>query len=144
MSVLYLAVKSPVACIRICLYSTYNAWRSRSCRNLCNSCYNCSLVPWTVVSLTSAKLKPLTFSLSGFTLSDIANNFHSHGFVWPLFVTCTISLCSHKYTVRGKPFAIRGQVCALEMHRYCGEPCFVSTAISKCWHLQQILRRCKH
>jgi hypothetical protein len=38
-------------------------------------CYNGSLVTWTVVSLTTAKFKPLVFSMSGFTLSYIANMF---------------------------------------------------------------------
>jgi hypothetical protein len=38
-------------------------------------CYNGSLVTWTVVSLTTAKFKPLTFSTSGFTLSYTANIF---------------------------------------------------------------------
>jgi hypothetical protein len=32
--------------------------------------YNGSLVNWTVVGLTSAKFKPLVFSMSGFTLSN--------------------------------------------------------------------------
>jgi hypothetical protein len=35
--------------------------------------YNGSLVTWTVVSLTTAKFKPLIFSMSGFTLSYTAN-----------------------------------------------------------------------
>jgi hypothetical protein len=38
-------------------------------------CYNGSLVTWTVVSLTTAKFKPLIFSMSGFTLSYTANMF---------------------------------------------------------------------
>jgi hypothetical protein len=37
----------------------------------CNGC----LVTWTVVSLTTAKFKPLIFSVSGFTLSYTANMF---------------------------------------------------------------------
>jgi hypothetical protein len=32
-------------------------------------CYNGSFVTWTVVSLTTAKFKPLIFSMSGFALS---------------------------------------------------------------------------
>jgi hypothetical protein len=38
-------------------------------------CYNGSLVTWTVVSLTTAKFKPLIFSMSGFTLSNTTNMF---------------------------------------------------------------------
>jgi hypothetical protein len=38
-------------------------------------CYNGSLVIWTVVNLTTAKFKPLIFSMSGFTLSYTANMF---------------------------------------------------------------------
>jgi hypothetical protein len=37
-------------------------------------CYNGSLVIWTVVSLTTAKFKPLIFSTSGFTLSSSGKN----------------------------------------------------------------------
>jgi hypothetical protein len=38
-------------------------------------CYNGSLVTWTVVSLTAAKLKPLIFSVSAFALSYATNMF---------------------------------------------------------------------
>jgi hypothetical protein len=38
-------------------------------------CHNGSLVTWTVVSLTTAKFKPLIFSMSGFALSCTANMF---------------------------------------------------------------------
>jgi hypothetical protein len=38
-------------------------------------CYNGSLVIWTVVSLTTAKFKPLIFCMSGFTFSYTANMF---------------------------------------------------------------------
>jgi hypothetical protein len=37
------------------------------------SCHNGNLVMWTVVSVTTAKFKPLIFSMSGFTLSCTAN-----------------------------------------------------------------------
>jgi hypothetical protein len=37
--------------------------------------YNGSLVAWTVVSLTTAKLKPFIFSMSGFILSYTTNTF---------------------------------------------------------------------
>jgi hypothetical protein len=42
---------------------------------LCILCYNGSLVTWTVVSLTTAKFKPLIFSTSGFALSYAVNMF---------------------------------------------------------------------
>jgi hypothetical protein len=38
-------------------------------------CYNGSLVTWTVISLTTAKFKPLIFYMSGFALSYTANMF---------------------------------------------------------------------
>jgi hypothetical protein len=40
---------------------------------LSSSHYNGTLVTWTVVSLTAAKFNPITFSVSGFALSNIAN-----------------------------------------------------------------------
>jgi hypothetical protein len=43
--------------------------------NILILCYNGSLVTWTVLSLTTAKFKPLIFSISGFTLSYTANMF---------------------------------------------------------------------
>jgi hypothetical protein len=43
--------------------------------NLHILCYNGSLVIWMVVSLTTAKFKPLIFSMSGFILSYTANIF---------------------------------------------------------------------
>jgi hypothetical protein len=39
-------------------------------------CHNSSLVTWMVVSLTTAKFKPLIFSMSGFILSYIVNMFN--------------------------------------------------------------------
>jgi hypothetical protein len=38
-------------------------------------CYNGNLFAWTVVSLTTAKFKPLTFCVPGFTLSYTTNMF---------------------------------------------------------------------
>jgi hypothetical protein len=37
--------------------------------------YNDSLITWTVVHMTAAKLKPLIFSISGFALSNVKNIF---------------------------------------------------------------------
>jgi hypothetical protein len=39
------------------------------------SCYNGSLVTWTVVSVTTAKFKPRIFSVPGFALSYTTNMF---------------------------------------------------------------------
>jgi hypothetical protein len=50
------------------------ALQSRSCLSYI-LCYNGSLVTRTVVSLTTAKLKPLISSMFGFTLSYTANMF---------------------------------------------------------------------
>jgi hypothetical protein len=43
---------------------------SRKCPIISSSCYNSSLVTWTVVCLTAAKSKPLIFPVSGFALSN--------------------------------------------------------------------------
>jgi hypothetical protein len=51
----------------------YKAWRSRSCDNSCRSCYNGCLVTWSAIRLTIVKLKPLIFSVSGFSYSDVVN-----------------------------------------------------------------------
>jgi hypothetical protein len=48
---------------------------SSSCPIISSSCYNSSLVMWTVVCLTAAKFKPLIFPVSGFALSNGANIF---------------------------------------------------------------------
>jgi hypothetical protein len=37
--------------------------------------YNDSLDTWTVVHMTAVKFKPLIFSMSGFVMSNVANNF---------------------------------------------------------------------
>jgi hypothetical protein len=64
-------------------------------------CYNGSLVTWTVISLTTAKFRPLIFSVS-------------HDFVWLLLVACTILLHIRIHTESWKPCANRGPVCTLE------------------------------
>jgi hypothetical protein len=42
---------------------------------ICILYYNCSLVTWMVISLTTAMFKPLIFSMSGFALSYTMNMF---------------------------------------------------------------------
>jgi hypothetical protein len=65
------------------VYTTYGrplsvqAQYSRSCPIISSSCYNNSLVIWTVVCLASAKFKPLIFPVSRFALSNVANICHS-------------------------------------------------------------------
>jgi hypothetical protein len=54
-------------------------------------CYNGSLVTWTVVSLTTAKFKPLIFSV-WLRLVLYREHVHSHDFVWLLLVACIILL----------------------------------------------------
>jgi hypothetical protein len=46
---------------------------SRSWPIISRSCYNSSLVTWTVVCLTAPKFKPLIFPVSGFVFSNVAN-----------------------------------------------------------------------
>jgi hypothetical protein len=77
-------------------------------------CYNGSLFTWTVVSLTTAKFKPLIFSTPGFALSYIANVFTLMIFVWLLLVACIILLYNHIHTEVWKPRANHGEVCTLE------------------------------
>jgi hypothetical protein len=56
----------------VCMY-VYKAWNSRSCPESCSSGYNGYVVTWKVLRLTTAKIKPLVFSVIGFTFSDVAN-----------------------------------------------------------------------
>jgi hypothetical protein len=69
-----------MTCYRRCLLLYYIQVLCQS--RLCKAghaylilCYNGSLVTWTVVSLTTAKFKPLIFSVFGFALSYTANMF---------------------------------------------------------------------
>jgi hypothetical protein len=67
-------------------------------------CYNCSVVNWTVVSLTAAKFKPLIFYV-WLRLVLCCEHVHSHDFVWLLLVACTILLNTYNrtYTEGWKP-----------------------------------------
>jgi hypothetical protein len=51
------------------------ALQSRSCLILLILCYNGSLLTWMVIRLTTAKFKPLIFSVSSFVLSYAENMF---------------------------------------------------------------------
>jgi hypothetical protein len=67
----------------------------------CNGCQ----VTWTVVSLTTSKFKPLTFSMSGFTLSYTANMFifmipcdfclFPAQFCYTIIYICKVKSCVH-------------------------------------------------
>jgi hypothetical protein len=65
--------------LSVCMYNIYKrtlslqAQYSRSWPILSISCYNSSLVTWTVVCLTAAKFKPLIFPMSRFALSSVVN-----------------------------------------------------------------------
>jgi hypothetical protein len=92
-------------------------------------CYNSSLVTWTVVSLTTAKLKPPIFSMSSFAFSYNVNMFI-------FMILCDFCLLPAQFcyiivrthTEGWKMSANRGPVSALENLQWWGEPCFASTA----------------
>jgi hypothetical protein len=128
----------------ICMYNIHKAWHSSPCCISCSSCYNRCLVVWTIVHLTAAKLKPLICFYVGLHLFRCGERLYFHDFVWPFLVACTVSLCSHKYTVLRKSCAPRGPVCTSEIYQWCGEPYYASAAISKDGFLQKIPRRGKH
>jgi hypothetical protein len=71
---------------------------SRLCPISSNSCYNGSIITWTVVCLIAAKFNPLIFSVSGFTLSNVANIFIIMNLLWLLLVACIILLYNHTCT----------------------------------------------
>jgi hypothetical protein len=56
------------------------------------SCYNRSLITWTAVSLTTAKFKPVVFSVSGFALSYATNMF--------LWFCMTSACCLYSFVIR--------------------------------------------
>jgi hypothetical protein len=106
----------------------------------CNGC----LVTWTVVSLTTAKFKPLIFSV-WLHLALYREHVHSHDSVWLVLVACTIWLYNCIHTEVWKPCANRGPVCTLENFQWGGEPWFfVGAAILRGGCLPPILRRAKH
>jgi hypothetical protein len=69
------------------------ALQSRSCLS-----YLVIIVTLTVVSLTTAKFKPLIFSVSGFALSYAANMFVLMILYDLCFVACTVLLYNHTHT----------------------------------------------
>jgi hypothetical protein len=86
---------------------------------------------WRIVSVTSSKLKPLIFYVSGFAFSDVVNICIFMNFVWPLIVVCTIPICNNKCTVLGNPCASCVPPCTLKIYQWCGEPRFANAAILK-------------
>jgi hypothetical protein len=102
-------------------------------------CYNSSLVTWMVVSLTAVKLKPLIILCVWLCCAVLCCEYgHSHDFVWPLLVSCTVLLYNHIYTEGWKPCANHRPVCTLENLQWCGEPCFVGPVILSGGCLPQI------
>jgi hypothetical protein len=106
-------------------------------------CYNGSLVTWTVVSLTTAKLKALIFSMSGFALYYTANMFilmipydfclfHAQ-FCYIIIYIWKIKSCVH----------IADRCAPWEILHCCAEPCFVGAAILRGSCLSLIPRRDK-
>jgi hypothetical protein len=122
--------------IYVCSIHT-KAWRSRSCPISCSSCHNGYLVAWTVVRLTAAKLKPLIFSVSGFTFSYIANH-------CIFMILCDLCLLPAKFcyviiNIRHLENHVqRAPMCTLEIYQWWGEPYFTSGEISKDGYLQKI------
>jgi hypothetical protein len=91
--------------------------------------YNASVslgLAWQIVSLTQvAHVTTAAMSLeksytwllpSRLHLYRCREHLHFHDFLWPLFVTCIILLCNHKYVVLGKPCATRRLVQTLEIY----------------------------
>jgi hypothetical protein len=88
------------------------AWHIKSFPNSCSSCYNGHLVTGTVIRLTAAKLKPLIFSVSGFTFSNDSNIC----IFMILYGLCLLPAQYHyviKYTVLRKSCATRRKSCAM-------------------------------
>jgi hypothetical protein len=95
---------------------------SRLCLILHSSCYNSSLVTWTVVSLTAAKFKFMC-SVSGFTFSCL----------WFYIIS---ACCLHNFIIYTykksslKVFSSSWISVRLGSGQWCGEPCFACTAVT--------------
>jgi hypothetical protein len=89
--------------------------------------YNSSLVTWTVVCLTAAKFKPLTFSV-GLRFVQYSEHFHCHDLELLLLVACIVLSYSHIPMTSGKPYAFLEPVCAFEKCHWWGVPCFAGAA----------------
>jgi hypothetical protein len=110
---------------------------------LCIWCYNDCLVTWTVVSLTTAKFKPLIFSMSGFALSYTVNMFS----LLILYDFCLLPAQFHYiivYIWKVESCANHRLVCTLENLQWCGKPCFAGAAILRGRCLPLIPKQGKH
>jgi hypothetical protein len=77
----------------------------------CSSCNNGYLDTWTAVHLLDRHQVPASFiSYAGLLLVRYPEHYHFRDFVWLLLVSCTISLCNHKYTTHGNTYHTRGPV----------------------------------
>jgi hypothetical protein len=79
--------------------------------------------------------------MSGFSLALYYEHVHSHDFIWPLLIACTISLYNLIHMEGWKPCANRGAVCTLENFQWCGELFFVDAAVLRGGCLPLIPRR---
>jgi hypothetical protein len=105
-------------------------------------CYNGSLVTWFVVSLTTAKFKPLILSVYGFALSYTANMCILK-ILYDFCLLPTQFFFNSIHTEGWKPCANRGSVCTLKNFQWCGETCFVGPAILRGRCLPLLHRRDK-
>jgi hypothetical protein len=96
-----------------------------------------------VVSLTTAKLSPLTLSV-WLRLVLCCEHDRSHDFIWHLVVASLLLIYNHIHMEGWKPCANRELVCTLENFQGRGEPCFAVAVNSKGGHLTIIPRRVKH
>jgi hypothetical protein len=101
---------------------------SRLCPTSCSKSHFGRFDTWTLVHVTTAKFKPLIFSMTGFALSNVTNIFIFY-FEFLLLVVCIISLCSRRHVGFGKPNANRGPMCTLKIFHWCRESCFAGAVI---------------
>jgi hypothetical protein len=91
-------------------------------------CYNGSLVTWTVVSLTTAKFKPLIFFMFGFALSYATNTF----ILMILYNFCLFPAQFYYiivYIWRLNAVCKSRTMCTLENCQWCGQSSFVCDTI---------------
>jgi hypothetical protein len=70
--------------------------------------------------MTAANFKPLMFSVSGFTLSNVQNIFIFMILDDFCLLPALFFLCNHKCTEFGKPRACREPMCTSENCQWCG------------------------
>jgi hypothetical protein len=100
--------------------------------NLRILCYNGSLVIWTVVSLTAAKLKPFVFSMSGFFFSYTANGPHRKDH-FQQFLSCCVVIRYRKnmFTIRFLAMDMFFWVCYSGFHPSCHTTILIFLELAK-------------